>query len=112
MNCVFIGGVAAGAVLDIRPDAAEIELKSRDVFIKPLDSVRDIQESDKEFEHDKYDIHPIQMVDFDGPTDPEGKAFTFSIGVRKGQTLSWAVQELITAYCDKIEAAIKANANT
>ena len=107
MNTIFVGGVAAGVVLDIAPDALRIELKSRDIFIKPLESVRPIRESDKVMERDLYDIHPIEIHNLQrGPEVGPPAPMLFGIGVVEHQQLSWGLQELITAYCEKIEAEL------
>lgn len=107
MNTVFVGGAAAGAVLDIDPDARGVELSSRDVFIKPLDAVRDIQESDKVYTKDQYDIHPMTIQNLQRlPEKEPPAALLFGVGVVRPQPLSWALQELITAYCSKVEAEL------
>lgn len=104
MNTIIVGGVAAGVVIDVPREVSLVELSSRDGYIKPLERPREITAADIIMAHDIYEIHPVQLSNSPEADDPE---FVMAIGVVKGKLLTWAVQQLITAYCDKLTAAIK-----
>lgn len=91
MDCVIVGGCAAGLVLPrIRMDAQWIEL-SRPEYIKPLE--RSTQTTPEIVnEKDNYEIHPIQLH------NQPGHRSVFGIAVVEGRSLTWAFSELVKGY--------------
>lgn len=93
IDVVIVGGCANGLVLKhVRPDAQWFELRRPD-YIKPL--AASFQDR-PEIAHtsDKYELHPIELHNSDDPAVP----VLFGIAVVEGQSLTWALTQLVTGF--------------
>lgn len=101
MDCVIVGGCAAGLVLPkVRMDAQWIEL-SRPDYIKPLEnSLQTTPEVVNESDH--YEIHPIQLH------NSPGNRAIFAIAVVEGRSLTWAFGQLVKGYSNDLLARLAA----
>ena len=100
MDCIVVGGCAAGTLLrNIKPDATFIEL-SRPEYIKPLETPNQTM-PDVHKEKDVYEVHPISLQNSDAQ-----KPVIFGIAVVEGQTLTWAFSQLVIAFVEYTTAQL------
>ncbi len=90
VDCIVIGGVADGVLMQVILGAERIEL-SRPTHAKPLESPQQ-QDVQMGLESDTYNLFYMQLPTVDGVPRP------FAWAVVDGQSPAWAAKQLATAY--------------
>ena len=99
IDVIVVGGVAGGQVLTgVRADAQFFALR-RPEHIKPLESSGQIN-PELAYDEQTYELYVMELHNSDDPHKPG----VIGIAVVEGQQLTWAMTQLIIAYCEKITA--------
>lgn len=101
IDVVVVGGVAKGQLLrGVDPTAQFFELRRPD-YIKPITYSKQL-DPEVMHESDTYELHVMELRNSDNPTPS-----LMGIGVitgDEGQSLTWAMKEMIVAYVEKVTA--------
>lgn len=93
LDCIVVGGAACGQLIRVRSDAEKFELRRPD-GIKPL-AASDQNTPEIRHASDVYDFHPLPLPDYHNST-----AGIIGVAVVEGQTLNWALTQLITGFVE------------
>lgn len=94
IHCLLVGGLNAAKRLDVKSDAQFIELKTLS-HLRPI--VKMEEEPEPVYIKEIYEIHPFSLTDSQTPDKPA----LIAIGVPADKKLTWAMGELIRAYCEQ-----------
>ena len=100
IDVAVVGGVAGGQVLTgVRADAQFFMLRRPD-HIKPLESSGQLN-PELSYDEQKYELHVMELQNSGDPKPPPA---LIGIAVVEGESLTWAMTQLIVAYAEKITA--------